>query len=126
MCLHLVQMHHAMYRDAFASFVYCHQTGQFVFHIYEQKQMEMSSLPSSAWFCFFWFQSPLEAWALFYYIGSAIGIITALEFILLGSSELQSWGVDTMFKVVVKYGTSQSIHLGAEPTGDENQSPLTS
>lgn len=71
-------------------------------------------------------QNPLEAWALFYYIGSAIGIITALEFILLGSAELQSWGVDTKFKIVVKYGTSQSVQLGAEPTGGGNQSPPTS
>lgn len=71
-------------------------------------------------------QTPLEAWALFYYIGSAIGIITALEFILLGSAELQSWGVDNKFKVVAKYGTAQGCQLGAEEIEDANQSPPAS
>ncbi|KAH6935243.1 hypothetical protein HPB50_004812 [Hyalomma asiaticum] len=71
-------------------------------------------------------QSPLEAWALFYYIGSAIGIIAALEFILLGSAELQSWGVDNKFKVIAKYGTDQGCQLGVEQTEGANQSPPAS
>lgn len=71
-------------------------------------------------------QTPLEAWALFYYIGSAIGIITALEFILLGSAELQSWGVDNKFKVVAKYGTAQGCQLGAEEIEDASQPPPAS
>ncbi|KAL1470674.1 hypothetical protein MTO96_024092 [Rhipicephalus appendiculatus] len=71
-------------------------------------------------------QSPLEAWALFYYIGSAIGIIAALEFILLGSAELQSWGVDNKFKVVAKYGTTQGCQLGAEQIEDADQLPPAS
>ncbi|XP_077519278.1 sialin-like isoform X2 [Amblyomma americanum] len=64
-------------------------------------------------------QSPLEAWALFFYIGSAIGILTGLEFILLGSADIQSWGVDTTFKVVAKYGAAQDIQPAVEETQEQ-------
>lgn len=69
-------------------------------------------------------QSPLEAWALFFYIGSAIGILTGLEFILLGSADIQSWGVDTTFKVVAKYGAAQGVQLGAEETREQGNIDL--
>lgn len=73
-------------------------------------------------------QSPLEAWALFFYIGSAVGIITGLEFILLGSAEIQSWGVGNRFQVVPKYGSAQTFERVAEQREalqDADQPPVT-
>lgn len=50
----------------------------------------------------------LAQWAAFFYIGSVIAILTALEFVLFGSADLQSWGLGLVNVSVVKYGASSS------------------
>ncbi|KAH9374086.1 hypothetical protein HPB48_005355 [Haemaphysalis longicornis] len=62
------------------------------------------------------------------FAGSAVGIITGLEFILLGSAEIQSWGVGNRFQVVPKYGSAQTFERVAEQREalqDADQPPVT-
>lgn len=53
-------------------------------------------------------EDSLAQWAIFFYIGSVIAILTALEFVLFGSADLQSWGLGLVSVSVVKYGASSS------------------
>ncbi|CAN7998815.1 unnamed protein product, partial [Ixodes hexagonus] len=53
-------------------------------------------------------QASLVQWAAFFYIGSVIAILTALEFVIFGSADLQSWGLGLVSVSVVKYGASSS------------------
>lgn len=52
-------------------------------------------------------QNSVEQWAAFFYIGGAVGIVSALEFAVLGSADLQPWGVKSSnFAGAVTYGAA--------------------
>ncbi|XP_064480257.1 putative inorganic phosphate cotransporter [Ornithodoros turicata] len=42
-------------------------------------------------------ESSIQEWAIFFYIGGAVGILTGIEFLIFGSSDLQPWGVTAVF-----------------------------
>lgn len=52
-------------------------------------------------------EGSLQQWAKFFYIGSAVGTVTAMEFVMFGTSDLQPWGIaQTVTNSTVKSTTS--------------------